>query len=82
MKKMCFKSGNYNPNVFIWISVGTIFFLLTFHYSIVSGNSPQNGKDCIIIEFPLQKRSQFDQYMGYWYSVANTSSNNEQDYLN
>ena len=54
---MCFKSGNYNPNVFIWMSLGIIVFLLALHYNMVSAHTPETKPGYRINERRLQKCS-------------------------
>ena len=54
---MCFKSGNYNPNVFIWMSLGMIVFLLALHYNMVSAHSQETKPGYRINDGRLQKYS-------------------------
>ena len=67
---MCFKSGNYNPNVFISTTIGMVFFLVILYCSIVSGHVTDDGKDYRANGFKSQKHLDFNQYMGHWYNVA------------
>lgn len=67
---MCFKSGNYNPNVFIWTSVGMIIFLLTLHYNMVTVNAANSDQNWTDIE--LDFSSHLDIY-GYFTSWCNSA---------
>ena len=75
---MCFKSGNYNPNVFIWMSLGMILFLLALHYNMVSAHNPETKLDYRINDSRLQNCSFgtfFVEHTGHLHNAVDKAMN-------